>query len=113
VRQRVDTDAELAHAVGLLENLAVDAPGMQHERRGKPPMPPPTMIAFIATPDASNCRYNAACRSPRQSGRTASAIDSPELYWTNRRAKTVFLEEFDHAGYRMQVGGNRGTCICS
>ena len=36
VRQRVDADAELAHAVGLLKNLAVDAPGMQHKRRGKP-----------------------------------------------------------------------------
>ena len=35
VRQRVDADAELADAVGLLEHLAVDAAGMQHQRGGQ------------------------------------------------------------------------------
>ena len=36
MRQRVDADAELADALGLLEQLAVDAAGMQHQGRGKP-----------------------------------------------------------------------------
>ena len=35
VRQRVDADAELAHALGLLEQLAVDAARMQHQSRGE------------------------------------------------------------------------------
>ena len=35
VRQRVDADAEFADGVGLLKNLAVDAAGMQHQRRGQ------------------------------------------------------------------------------
>ena len=35
VRQRVDADAELANAVGLLVDLAVDAAGVQHERGGE------------------------------------------------------------------------------
>ena len=33
--QRVDADAKLANAVGLLENLAVDAAGVEHQRRGQ------------------------------------------------------------------------------
>ena len=36
VRQRVDADAELADAVGLLVDLAVDAARMQHQRGGQP-----------------------------------------------------------------------------
>src|SRR6185437_13562951 len=36
VRQRVDADAQFAHAVGLLENFAVDAACVQHEGRGEP-----------------------------------------------------------------------------
>ena len=47
VRQRVDADAELADAVGLLVDLAVDAARMQHQRGGSPPTPPPTMMAFM------------------------------------------------------------------
>ena len=39
VRQRVDADAELADALGLLEQLAVDAAGMQHQGRGEPADP--------------------------------------------------------------------------
>src|SRR5439155_12628206 len=35
MRQRSDTDAELADAVGLLEQLAIDAARPQHERSGK------------------------------------------------------------------------------
>src|SRR5262245_30493026 len=35
VRQRVDADAELADALRLLEQLAVDAARMQHQRRGE------------------------------------------------------------------------------
>src|SRR5437016_7054425 len=35
MRQRIDTDAELADAVGLLEQLAIDAARPQHERSGK------------------------------------------------------------------------------
>ena len=35
MRQGIDADAELAHRVGLLENLAVDAACMQHQRRGQ------------------------------------------------------------------------------
>ena len=35
MRQRVDADAELANAVGLLVDLAVDPAGMQHERGGE------------------------------------------------------------------------------
>src|SRR5439155_25274981 len=35
VRQGVDADAELADAVGLLEQLAVDAAGVQHQGRGE------------------------------------------------------------------------------
>ena len=37
MRQGVDADAELADAIGLLEQLAIDAAGMQHQRRGEPP----------------------------------------------------------------------------
>ncbi len=36
VGQGVDADAEFADLVGLLENLAVDAAGMQHQRRRQP-----------------------------------------------------------------------------
>ena len=36
VRQRVDADAELADAVGLLVHLAVDAARMQHQRGDEP-----------------------------------------------------------------------------
>src|SRR6185437_10766402 len=36
MRQRVDADAELPHAVGLLENLAIDPTHMQHKGRRKP-----------------------------------------------------------------------------
>src|SRR6185436_14497978 len=36
VRQRVDADAKLADALGLLEQLAVDAAGVQHQGRGEP-----------------------------------------------------------------------------
>jgi hypothetical protein len=35
MRQRVDADAELADAIGLLEQLATDAAGPQHQRGGK------------------------------------------------------------------------------
>ena len=35
MRQRVDADAEFADGVGLLEQLAVDAAGPQHQRGGK------------------------------------------------------------------------------
>ena len=37
MRQRVDADAKLADALGLLEQLAVDAAGLQHEGRGESP----------------------------------------------------------------------------
>lgn len=37
VRQRVDADAELANAVGLLVDLAVDPARMQHQRGGETP----------------------------------------------------------------------------
>jgi hypothetical protein len=36
VWQCVDADTELAHRIGLLENLAVDATRLQHEGRGEP-----------------------------------------------------------------------------
>ena len=36
VRQRVDADAELADAVGLLVDLALDTTRMQHQRGGQP-----------------------------------------------------------------------------
>src|SRR5205085_1399086 len=36
VRQGVDADAELAHRVRLLVDLAVDAARMQHQRGGQP-----------------------------------------------------------------------------
>jgi len=36
VRQRVDADTELADALGLLEQLTVDAASMQHESRREP-----------------------------------------------------------------------------
>jgi hypothetical protein len=36
VRQRVDADAKLADALGLLEQLAVDAARVQHQGRGEP-----------------------------------------------------------------------------
>ena len=39
MRQRVDADAKLADALGLLEQLAVDAAGMQHQSRRQPPDP--------------------------------------------------------------------------
>ena len=39
MRQRVDADAEFADALGLLEQLAVDAAGMQHQGRGEPADP--------------------------------------------------------------------------
>src|SRR5271155_4004264 len=35
VRQRVDADAELAYLIGLLEDFAVDAARVQHQRGGK------------------------------------------------------------------------------
>ena len=50
VRQRVDADAKLADALGLLEQLAIDAAGMQHQSRVSPPIPPPTMMTFTADP---------------------------------------------------------------
>jgi len=37
MRQRVDADTQLAHAVGLLENFAIDPTRMQHEGRCQPP----------------------------------------------------------------------------
>src|ERR1044071_3268869 len=37
MRQRVDADAEFADRLGLLEQLAGDAPRAQHQRRGEPP----------------------------------------------------------------------------
>src|SRR5712691_7129599 len=43
MRQRVDADPELANAVGLLIDLAVDPAGVQHERRGE--------AAYSATDD--------------------------------------------------------------
>src|SRR4051812_30938355 len=36
MRQRIDTDAKLADAVGLLVDLAIDAAGMQHQRGRQP-----------------------------------------------------------------------------
>src|ERR1043165_306933 len=36
VRQRVDADAELADGVGLLEDFAIDAARMQHQRGDEP-----------------------------------------------------------------------------
>jgi hypothetical protein len=39
MRQRVDTDAKLADALGLLEQFAVDAAGVQHQSRRQPPDP--------------------------------------------------------------------------
>ena len=39
VRQRVDADAELADGLGLLEDFAVDAARMQHQRGGQPADP--------------------------------------------------------------------------
>src|SRR5688500_15340803 len=35
MRQRVDADAELANAVRLLEQFAIDAAGAQHQRGGE------------------------------------------------------------------------------
>jgi hypothetical protein len=40
VRQRVDADAELADAFGLLEQLTVDAAGVQHQGCRQPSDPP-------------------------------------------------------------------------
>ena len=37
MRQRIDTDAELADGIGLLEQFATDAAGAQHQRSGKAP----------------------------------------------------------------------------
>src|SRR5215475_5773778 len=51
VGQRVNADAELAHGVGLLENLAVDAARIQHEGRGQP---------------ADAAAYNDRLHGPRQ-----------------------------------------------
>src|SRR6478752_361700 len=114
VRQRVDTDAEFAHAVGLLENLAVDAPGMQHERRGKPAnaaadddcLHSPRLT--LATADIMRLAGRRGNRAAPRRQLTLLSFIGPIA-----GAKLVFWEEFDHAGYRMQVGGNRGTCICS
>src|SRR5262249_25769673 len=36
MRQRIDSDTELADLVGLLEDLALDAARMQHQRGGEP-----------------------------------------------------------------------------
>src|SRR5262245_30578028 len=59
MRQRVDADAELAHAIGLLENLAIDATRMQHKGRCQPanaaadddrlhnPRPTPTTVGIM------------------------------------------------------------------
>jgi hypothetical protein len=35
MRQRVDADAEFADLIGLFENLAVDATGVQHQCHGQ------------------------------------------------------------------------------
>src|SRR5262245_50977091 len=39
VGQGVDADAKLANGIRLLENLAIDAAGMKHERGGEPANP--------------------------------------------------------------------------
>jgi hypothetical protein len=36
VGQGVDADAKLANGIRLLENLAIDAAGVKHERGGEP-----------------------------------------------------------------------------
>ena len=55
MRQRVDADAELAHRVGLLEHLAVDAAGMQHQRSRQP--------ADAAADDERLHAYNSVARA--------------------------------------------------
>src|SRR5262249_40359005 len=92
MRQRVDADAEFAHRVRLLENLAVDAARVQHEGRSQP-----------ADSAANDDRLHV--RNPRPHRRQGSDASVPLAGLARNAGSAGGLAA---AGHRVRRPGGRG-----